>query len=238
MTAPPTYPISALSRRTNATKTGDDLRHEFKKDRDRLFYSGAFRRLSGKSQVVASTEIGPFHTRLTHSLKVAQLGRRISEQLRPGSNGGNTSKIKAPDPDLVEFACLAHDIGHPPFGHAGESEIHRTLDEIFAAADGAAAAKKVAAENTLALGGFEGNPQSFRIVTRLAHKWLLSDGREAIDLPTDWFGLDLTAASMDAVSKYPWKRKTLDQRKWGAYGSGEGSDWAALEWAWKDRSRV
>ena len=150
---PPTYPSNAFKRRSGVTGS-DKHRSAFAQDRDRLLYSGAFRRLAGKSQVIASIEIGPFHTRLTHSLKVAQLGRRVAEQLRSRHERG---EVVGPDPDLVEFACLAHDIGHPPFGHAGEHEMHKTLNEL--------------AGSGLEFGGFEGNPQSFRIVTRLAHKW-------------------------------------------------------------------
>jgi len=233
------YPDNAFERRSGdsaASSKSQDERSAFAKDRDRLIYSSAFRRLAGKSQVVASTEIGPFHTRLTHSLKVAQLGRRLAERLRdePERHRPSRDEVYAPDPDLVEFACLAHDIGHPPFGHAGEQELHMAVDELLRDALGSSEAEdEESDEYCLNLGGFEGNPQSFRIVTRLAHKWLNSDGGESLELPKDWYGLDLTAASMDAVSKYPWGRHEIGQRKWGAYGreDDESSDYAALKWA-------
>lgn len=130
----------------------DDGRTPFQKDRDRLLYSSFFRRMAGKTQVVASTERGNFHTRLTHSLKVAQVGRRIAE------------KQGFLDPDLVETACLAHDIGHPPFGHAGEAELRLCCER--------AAAKILVVPASLRLSlhreAFEGNAQNLRIVADLA----------------------------------------------------------------------
>ena len=246
------YPTEALERRSgqahSATDT-QDRRSPFAKDRDRLIYSSAFHRLAGKSQVVASTEVGPFHNRLIHSLKVAQLGRRIAERLRERSREQyGDSSLLAPDPDLVEFACLAHDLGHPPFGHAGEVELSKTIDDLI----GKAVARRDPAadvdQSRLMLGGFEGNAQSFRIITRLAHKWLADDGLGARDSspdsstshPKSWHGLDVTAASMDAMSKYPWDRGRLDRKKWGLYGTAppEGdpaaiflNDSASLHWA-------
>lgn len=233
------YTAGAIRRRSGARadKSGSDNRSPFAKDRDRLLYTSALRRLDGKSQVVGSTEIGPFHTRLTHSLKVAQLGRRLAEQIRnsTGARITGSAPIAAPDPDLVEFACLAHDIGHPPFGHAGESELHKTTDrlvsEIFRRPGQDTSHAETAAK--LALGGFEGNPQTLRILTRLSHKWLDSDGKAPADFPEDWFGLDLTAASIDAVAKTPIARTSQDQPKWGAYGQevDECSDYGTLKWA-------
>lgn len=96
------YPPEAYVRRSTATSGArdDDVRTPFAKDRDRLLYSSAFRRLAGKSQVVASTEIGPFHTRLTHSLKVAQLGRRLAEQLCPHPAPPVQNRKKGEPPEL------------------------------------------------------------------------------------------------------------------------------------------
>ena len=233
------YPDRALERlsETEAGADPGDDRHPFAKDRDRILYTSALRRLEGKSQVVASTEIGAFHTRLTHSLKVAQLGRRLAEKLRraTGARDGPGKTIAAPDPDLVEFACLAHDIGHPPFGHTGERELHSTAERLIAETVQRRDVDTSEAENEakLALGGFEGNPQSFRIVTRLSHKWLDSDGINDAAPPSQWFGLNLTAASMDAISKYPYRRVDISQRKWGAYGqsAADGSDYERLMWA-------
>lgn len=227
--------------------SGDDDRHPFAKDRDRLLYASSLHRLERKSQIVASTEHGQFHTRSTHSHKVAQLGRRLAETLRARDaiEHGRTFKfdsdqILAPDPDLVEFACLAHDLGHPPFGHNGERELNATVDRLVSKAERSSAQEdkdKMRAQ----FGGFQGNAQSFRIVTRLSHKWLLDDGREAQDYPSYWYGLDVTAASMDAMSKYPRPRGDVHNKKWGVYAGSQGasddlsrwdgSDQIALSWA-------
>ena len=219
----------------SATLDEGDARADFAKDRDRLLYTSSFRRLSGKSQVVASLELGSFHTRLTHSLKVAQLGRRVAERIQR-SRIDVVANVAAPDADLIEFACLAHDLGHPPFGHAGESALQEALD---ASLRGRFAARqqpegKVLENQRIELGSFEGNPQSLRIVTRLAHKWLPSDGETGSEI-SDWFGLNLCAASIDSITKYPWTRVRENQPKWGCYGT-EGSaaspgDEPILQWA-------
>jgi dGTPase len=110
-----------------------DLRSVFAHDRDRILYSTAFRRMAGKSQVVSVVELGLYHTRLTHSLKVAQLGRRLAERLQrqyleAKNRRPRRDEIIPPDPDLVEAACLAHDIGHAPFGHVGEAVLLEEFD--------------------------------------------------------------------------------------------------------------
>lgn len=117
----------------------EDFRSRFARDRDRILYSSVFRRLAGKTQVVAAGEVGPYHNRLTHSLKVAQIGRRLAERIRDEyvaslSKSGQITHafdpLAPPSADLVEAACLTHDIGHPPFGHIGEQALSSVIDEI------------------------------------------------------------------------------------------------------------
>lgn len=139
-----------------------------------------------------------FHNRLTHSIQVAQIGRRIAEKLIADQKriGQELTDI---DPEVVEAACLAHDLGHPPFGHVAEEE----LDHL--------------ATGTCLPDGFEGNAQSFRIVTRLASASSLASG------------LNLTRATLAGILKYPWLRGENPKKKdkWGAYESErEYFDWA------------
>lgn len=167
---------SRKERRSGLLKETDDKRTEFRRDRDRLLYSQAFRRLSGVTQVVCPQEGSSLHNRLMHSLKVGQVSRGLADYLLH-IHGGSDLKNQL-DADVAEFSGMAHDLGHPPFGHAAEDELQDILLN----------------ENT---DSFEGNAQSFRILTRLA-------GAYNDDEP---FGLDVTRASLQAILKYPYQRK-------------------------------
>ena len=144
-----------------ARREPDEYRTAFQTDRDRIIYSSAFRRLQAKTQVFLSGEFDFYRTRLTHSLEVAQIGRSISSFLKQTSPALDEDFFI--DPDLVEAVCLTHDLGHSPFGHAGERTLHQLMKQF---------------------GGFEGNAQSLRIITETIYAGL--DARRGMN-PTRAF---------------------------------------------------
>lgn len=180
-----------------------DPRTNAERDRDRVLYSAHFARLAEITQVISPEHGYVFHNRLTHSLKVAQLARRIAQRILEDNE---TKRSTLQDlPDVVEAAALAHDLGHPPFGHASEVELNKLVKD--------AGLKD----------GFEGNAQSFRIITRLATSDALTlrnpgkDDEYEESVP----GLNWTRQCLDAVLKYPWGFGENPQyaNKWGFYES-------------------
>ena len=173
-----------------------DHRTEFQRDRDRILYSEALRRLQGVTQVVSADEGTVIHNRLTHSLKVAQVARRIAERIKCDSSVTEAilDELGGLDPDVCEAAGLAHDLGHPPFGHVAEAKLQELMKST---------------------GHFEGNAQSFRILTKIEPH---SD---------EYRGLNLSRATLAAVTKYPRSRTEKGgkiHKKYGYYSQSEADE--------------
>lgn len=186
----PLYPAAEETKRPSGSDGArmDELgRSAFRKDYARLLHAASFRRLQDKTQLFPGSESDFFRNRLTHSLEVAQIARGIAARL-------NVTQVPeafpngAIDEDLVEFAAIAHDLGHPPFGHNGE----HALDELM-----------------VEFGGFEGNAQTLRILAAVERKFIDVQGGQ----PCSEFGLDLTFRTLASVLKYDSK---IPKRKRGA----------------------
>jgi dGTPase len=197
---PPSDQVLATLDERRYPEEASPVRTEAQRDRDRILYSSAFLRLGHVTQV-AAPEVGhTFHSRLTHSLKVAQVAKVLARRFKIQRSNGELEPVAerlvdALDEDATEAAALAHDLGHPPFGHLAEKVLQAQGKALF-----------------------EGNPQSFRIVTRLALR--------TADIP----GLNLTRRTLNGMLKYPWpysEEPSERSEKWGAYaGDNDYFEWA------------
>ena len=194
--------VSANAEASTMPKSEDPYRPVFARDYDRLVHSRSFRRLQGKAQVVTTGQADFFRTRITHTVEVAQIARRLSYRL--GTQAGLELSRLNDLCDISEASAIAHDFGHPPFGHTGEEGLN---DAVDATADRWGLDK-------VEVGGFEGNAQTFRMLT-----WSLARAEIRDGAPTRLRGLQLTRAVLDAVIKYPKTRQSLEDRKWNYYPS-------------------
>lgn len=186
------YPYEYIERKELFTST--DQRNQAQKDRDLILYTTELRRLAESTQIVSAEEGHVFHNRLTHSLEVAQIARRISEfVVRTQGKQIHSIVEETGDigylthPDIAEASALAHDLGHPPFGHLAE----KTLRELIQFD-----------------GGFDGNAQTFRIICKLC------------SVKQSSHGLNLTRATLNGILKYPWLYDTAgdkSRKKWGCF---------------------
>jgi dGTPase len=204
---PPSLPDADLAHRIERLEEEPTKvhRNDTQVDRDRLLYATSFARLAEVTQVISADHGYVFHNRLTHSLKVAQLSRRIAEKLL-SEQPKEVAAAGGLDIDAAECAGLAHDLGHPPFGHIAEDVLD---DEI----------KDIDPQD-----GYEGNAQSFRIVTKLAVGDPIGIAGNKPIAPS----LNLTRVSLNGILKYPWLINGNPQKtnKWGAYSSEKDEfDW-------------
>jgi dGTPase len=202
------HPYDRFGEELTGVKSGSSHEHKSRsavsKDRDRIIHCGAFRRLQRKSQIVGVQSSDFFRTRLTHTVECAQIGRGIG--LRSLSSGKRLEGVVEEVehlPDLIEAACLAHDLGHPPFGHNGEKALQSMMYKH-------------------ARRSFEGNAQSFRIVTNLEPK---------VQAGERWCGLDLTRTTLKAILKYPWDENDERAKKKGKFCLyDQPDDRAVFDW--------
>jgi dGTPase len=175
------YSDTDFKRRRRILKKSDpdigDKRSAFRRDCDRLIHSPVFRRLQGKTQVYGVLESDFFRNRLTHSLEVAQIAKAIGNKVNNSKSFVKSNFLV--DIDLLEFAGLAHDLGHPPFGHNGEEALNNLM---------------------LNYGGFEGNAQTLRIIAKLEKKDEYDDSPH--ERRPRLFGLNPTARTLASVLKY------------------------------------
>ena len=159
-------------KRQRHEETAKEWRDDFSKDRDRIVHSRAFRKLQTKTQMFGTVWMPHFFSRCTHSLQVSQIGRTIAKKVL--HDNPTLPKMEL-HPELIEAICLAHDIGHPPFGHAGEKVLNKKMESF---------------------GGFEGNAQTFRELTCNAQRKKDHEGQQV--------GLNLSRATLLGILKYPW----------------------------------
>lgn len=175
--------------RLHESKREHDYRNEFQIDRDRIIHSSEFRRLQGKTQVFLPGEYDFYRTRLTHSIEVAQIGRSICNFIQHKEKDIFSDDYFI-DPDLVESACLAHDLGHPPFGHAGERTLHKLMKDY---------------------GGFEGNAQTLRILTETIYR--TEDSRRGMNPCRAFLDSTLKYKSLFSDLNDPFNHYLYDEQK-------------------------
>ncbi len=183
-----------------------DHRHATERDRDRILHSSAFRRLQGKTQVFGIGQADFYRTRLTHSVEAAQIARGISQNLLFENPLLQSCLV----PELAEAAALAHDLGHPPFGHAGEQTLDACMREVSHRA-------KLTGKKVLR---FEGNAQTFHILVVAEPK------------SPSYPGLNLTRATLAAVLKYPYEQDIRNDKFIFA------SDLSSAKWALQKGSPI
>ena len=217
----------SLPGQTKSTTEQHPSRSPVARDRDRIIHSGAFRRLQRKSQIVGVQANDFFRTRLTHTIECAQIGRSIAARIADTDTERVLEVVEDPAHfgDLIEAACLAHDLGHPPFGHNGEKALQEAVQnrtykpKLVGEAD-----PPQSRDNR----SFEGNAQSFRIVTVLEPHMPVDIGDGAFK----WCGMDLTRTTLKAMLKYPWletaRREPHARGKFCIYSGGDEQQ--VFEW--------